>query len=190
MLGLKKSGLVLSAVFTLAGCNYQNVEHSHSHGHDHGHIHDYDDSYSHSHSHSHSLHHGVLVPLFSAQQKVGYAELKLHDDKGDLELWLTVDKAGANPLDMGLNSEVRVSFPKLSTQQVQLRVRNTEKNEDEDGKGNLRGNNTNYFIFPGDTGVDAAFLTGKEFASDAVISFEKDGVQYTTDVFVLRPHTH
>lgn len=36
-------------------------------------------------------HHGMLVPLTveGSDEAVGYAEVKLHDDKGDIELWLT-----------------------------------------------------------------------------------------------------
>ncbi len=180
MSGFTKPALLLSLLFIIAGCVQQQGGHTYSYGHTHGH----------GDSHSHTLHDGIVVPLFSAQQHVGFAELKLHDDKGDLELWLTKDEAGGNPFDLPLNSEIAVSLSKPGTKSVALRVRNIEMNEDEEGKGNIRDSKTNYFIFPGDTGADAAFLMGKDFASETVISFVVGGVRYTTGTFKLRPHTH
>lgn len=168
-------GYLLSLLITVAGC-------SHQHGdHDHG--------YNHDHSHVHTRHHGISVPLFSGQQRVAFAELKLHDDKGDLELWLTMDEIGGKPFDLLLDSDITVSFPKLA-KEVTLKVRNRENNEDEGGKGNIRDGKTNYFIFPGETVANAVFLTGKDFSSEAVISFVADGVKYSAEPFMLRPHTH
>ena len=173
---LTKPGLLLSLVFIIAGCVPQQGSQTYNHGYAHG--------------HNHTLHDGIVVPLFSAQQRVGFAEFKLHDDKGDLELWLTKDAAGGNPLDLPLNSEITVLLPELGTKAVALRVRNIEQNEDEDGKGNIRGSKTNYFIFPGDTGADATFLMGKGFVANTAISFVAGGVRYTTEAFKLRPHIH
>ncbi len=165
-------GLLLSLLFVIAGCTQQQTRHTHAQGY------------------THTLHDGIVVPLFLAEQRVGFAELKLHDDKGDLELWLAQDEAGIVPFDMPLNSKIMVSFIELGTKTVALRVRNIEKNEDEDGKGNIRNSNTNYFIFPGDSGADATFLTGKDFASKVVISFVENDITYTSKIFKLRPHTH
>ena len=176
MLKLKASGLLLSFALMSAGCMQLPV--NSSSGHDSG------------HSHSHALHDGVMAPLFAAQRQVGYAELKLHDDKGDLELWLSHDDDGKLPLDLPLNTKITVFFPQLATQAVTLRVRNDARNEDENGQGNIRGGQTNYFIFPGDTGADATFLMGKGFASETAISFVVNGVTYTTQAFTLRPHVH
>lgn len=191
--GVMKSGLLAALVLMLSGCihnlDIQTSEHAHSHDHDDG-SHHHSHSHGDDHRHSHALHHGMVLPLFSAKQHVGYAELKLHDDKGDLELWVTEDKAGQHPIDLPLDAEISVSFPELAYKTVTLKVRNTERNEDEDGKGNIRTNMTNYFIFPGDTGADATFLMGKEFASDTVIYFETEGTKYWTGTFKLRPHTH
>ena len=122
--------------------------------------------------------------------KAGFAELKLHDDKGDLELWLTEDEAGTKPLDIPLDAVITVTFPKMDQKVVQLKIRNGEKNEDEDGKGNIREGKTNYFIFPGDTGADASWLMGKEFAAEVVITFSTGGANYSTAAFELKPHTH
>jgi len=83
-----------------------------------------------------------------------------------------------------------VRFAELGNQAVQLQVRNTTTNEDEDGKANIRGNKTHYFIFPGDTGVDASFLVGKEFSSDVFVSFLVGGEAFTSSTFTLKPHTH
>ena len=145
--------------------------------------------HSHEHGHSHTRHHGIAVPLFSDQKQAAYAELKLHDDKGDLELWLTIDEDGHSAFDLLLESKITVYFPKLA-KTVVLKVRNQKNNEDEDGTANIRNKKTNYFIFPGDTGTDATFLIGKSFASEAIISFVADGKKYTTKPFILRPHTH
>jgi len=168
--------------------------HSHGDGHDHdhgdGHSHDHSDGGEHAHGHDETPHHGIVVPIWTGQNKVGFAELKLHDDKGDLELWLTEDEKGTKPFDLAKNSVITVTFPELNDKAVKLKIRNGEKNEDEDGKANIRGNNTNYFIFPGDTGADASFLLGKKFVSKVVISFANTDTRYVTDEFVLKPHTH
>ena len=164
-----KSSLVLLSLIAV-GCAP-----GHHHGHHHG------------HAHGHSPHHGIVKPFASSGEQTGYVELKLHDDKGDLELWLTKDEAGKQPYDLPLDSVITVDFPKLG-KTVKLQVRNTSKNEDEDGKGNIRAGRTNYFIFPGDTGVDPAFLVGKDFASKVVVSF--NGGASKTRSFELKPHTH
>ena len=155
--------------------------HAHSHhGHDHG---------NHSHAEGGSPHHGLMNPFKSGDKSIGYTELKLHDDKGDLELWLTQDDKGKSAYDLTIASEIKVHFPDLK-KDVTLKVRNTEKNEDEDGKVNNREGFTNYFIFPGESGEDASWLMGKEFKSNAYITFTVDDVEYKTETFELIPHTH
>ncbi len=146
----------------------------------------------HGHAHGvgggHSHHHGVTAALLDG---AGHLELKLHDDKGDLELWLTKDEEGEKPLDLPLTAVIQVTLvhdAKPTT--VELRVRNTEKNEDEDGNGNIRDGKTNYFIFPGDTGADASWLQGKAFKAKAVVAFEMDGAQVRSARFELVPHDH
>ena len=153
-------------------------------GHGHGHGGEGD------HAHGGTPHHGVVEVILSGRNASGFAELKLHDDKGDLELWLTSDKQGAHPLDLPLDTEITVSFSDLNDKKVTLRVRNSDKNEDEDGNGNIREGKTNYFIFPGDTGADASFLMGKEFVSKVVIFFSNGPSHNMTSEFELRPHTH
>ncbi len=131
---------------------------------------------------------GFVVPLSGPAGPVGYAELKLHDDKGDLEIWLAKDNKMTSPLDVTADSVITVEFPQLS-KSAQLRVRNTEKNEDENGKANLRDGKTNYFIFPGTSGADPAWLMGN-FRSQAKITVPAPDGPYTSEAFTLVPHTH
>ena len=183
--------VLYSAVFAgslvLSGCGHG---HSHNHGsHSHG-------SHSHGHSdHSHgehlrTPHDGVLTPLFdSTSQQVGHVELKLHDDKGDLELWLTA-LPSSTPFDIPLGSKIKVTFIDLENKEVLLKPRNKVNNEDENGNGNIRNDKTNYFIFPGDTKESASFLVGKSFSSKVLVSFVVNGQLFKTTSFVLKPHTH
>ncbi|MDC0087955.1 hypothetical protein OAI07_00270 [Akkermansiaceae bacterium] len=139
--------------------------------------------------HDHTPHLGTLAPFHSTNGQSGFVELKLHDDKGDLELWLTEDKAGKKPFNLPLDTVISVTFLE-SDKTVQLLVRNREKNEDESGNPTISDGKTNYFIFPGDTGADPSFLLGKHFSSNTVLSFSSPDSQHATPPFVLRPHTH
>ncbi|MEM1108460.1 MAG: cobaltochelatase subunit CobN [Planctomycetota bacterium] len=164
--------------------------HTHADGHTHDHAHDGD----HDHVGSHD---GVLAALRASDgQRVGEIELKLHDDKGDLELWLLAPD-GATPYDLAADTPITVTFETVEGKAakngtaVTLAVRNLDQNEDEDGVANLRdGNQTNYFIFPGDTGADASWLQGKEFEAEVLVSFKVGGETFRTDAFRLIPHTH
>lgn len=143
------------------------------------------------HGHAHTPHDGMIAPLQDqAGAAVGFAELKLHDDKGDLELWLAKDQAISLPLDLPVDSEVEVSFSDVGGKTAVLRARNKVQNEDEDGTPNLRDGKTNYFIFPGDSGQDPTWLMGAEFKSAVQLTFTADGKTYTSEEFVLVPHTH
>lgn len=139
--------------------------------------------------HDHTLHEGIVVPFRTGSAQTGFLELKLHDDKGDLELWLTQDEGGLTPFDLPLDAIIKVTFPTLK-KTVKLQIRNNTKNEDEDGLGNIRDGKTNYFIFPGDTQADASFLVGKSFSAEVIVSFASSGVDYATSPFKLFPHTH
>jgi hypothetical protein len=145
---------------------------------------------AHSHNHVHTPHMGITAPFHSGESHVGFVELKLHDDKGDLELWFTKDEAGSKPYDLTLNTPIKVTFLNIEQKTVELRVRNNKNNEDEQGQGTIRGDKTNYFIFPGDTGSDASFLIGKSFVAKVAITFTVNEVTYTTKPFELKPHTH
>lgn len=143
------------------------------------------------HAHGHSPHDGMVARLMDKTgSAAGFVELKLHDDKGDLELWLAKDQLITQPIDVPSNSEIQVSFLDVDGKTVVLRVRNADQNEDEDGTPNMRNGKTNYFIFPGDTGQDASWLMGAEFKSAVQVTFSVDGKSYTSEEFVLVPHTH
>ena len=134
---------------------------------------------------------GMLAELKDgSSQAVGFIELKLHDDKGDLELWIAKDRGITKPLDINANEKITIEFASAEQKSATLAVRNMEKNEDEDGHPNMRDANTNYFIFPGDTGVSADWLKGTKFKSNVTISFSGNGTDYKTDSFMLIPHGH
>ncbi|HEY3394494.1 MAG TPA: hypothetical protein VGK58_17410 [Lacipirellulaceae bacterium] len=144
-----------------------------------------------AHGHAHTPHDGVVAVLNAVPGgNAGFVELKLHDDKGDLELWLGKDREMTQPLDIPADTVINVSFKDRPGKTATLAVRNNEQNEDEDGKPNLRGGETNYFIFPGDSGQDPTWLMGKDFRSAVDVSFTADGKTYRSEEFVLVPHTH
>lgn len=151
-------------------------EHGHEHAHgDHG---------------EHGPHDGMVAAFMGPDGKeAGHIELKLHDDKGDLELWIATDDGITKPFDLPLDATIAVAFPSMS-KDVTLAVRNKDQNEDEDGAATVRDGKTNYFIFPGDTGADAAWLVGKDFKARVTVSFTLDGTAYTTKPFELVPHGH
>jgi len=136
-------------------------------------------------------HDGVAAPLLDTKGRVaGWLELKLHDDKGDLELWLTENGEGGGALDISLDATPVATFPGLDNRMVKLNVRNTTKNEDENGVANIRGGRTNYFIFPGGTGADASWLMGADFKSTVSVSLHGWAATLSTLPFVLVPHSH
>ncbi len=145
----------------------------------------------HGHEHIDSPHLGVVSKLFTnSGEHVGHVELKLHDDKGDIELWVAKNEKIDIPLDLPLNSVVKVKFIDHNNKEILLKVRNNEKNEDEDGKINLRDSKTNYFIFPTSSDQETTWLKGKEFSSIVTVSIEADGKVYYSDELVLVPHSH
>lgn len=121
-----------------------------------------------------------------AGEGIGTVEIKLHDDKGDLEVWLN---KGGKPWDLALDSQLTVAFPDLE-KKVMLAVRDQETNADENGESMIREGRTNYFIFPGDTGEDASWLQGHHFAETAVLTFKAGGAEARTEPVVLKPHGH
>ncbi|MEP4077955.1 hypothetical protein [Haloferula sp.] len=138
---------------------------------------------------------GFVYRLVGADDKgIGSAEIKLHDDKGDLEVWLNQGSLaesirGGMPWDMALDTQLTVEFPGLE-KEVTLTVRDSDTNADEAGKSMIREGKTNYFIFPGDSGADASWLQGHEFEEAAVLDFEADGVAASTKAIKLVPHGH
>ena len=180
--------LSLSLLLTLTGCPAGQSKAGDAHGHDH------DAAADHPHGdgggHDGGGSDGVIARITQADSKVGYLRLKLHDDKGDLEMWLARDAEFAQPFDLPLDSTITVTFTDKESRTTTLRVRNRDKNEDEDGGPNVRDGRTNYFIFPGATGEDAAWLKGADFLATVKVAVSADGKDYTTSPFVLRPHTH
>lgn len=130
--------------------------------------------------------HGFLYPLFDGDDKqVGTAEIKLHDDAGDLEIWLTRGGHEGEPWRLPLDTSLTLDFPALGNS-LQLAVRDRETNADESGQSTIHDGKTAYFVFPGATEADASWLTGEEFAAKAELRFE----DATTGQIVLRPHVH
>jgi hypothetical protein len=143
----------------------------------------------HGHEHVEGPHEGVPATFQGGGTK-GWLELKLHDDKGDLELWLGQDDRFSQPFDLPLASTVEVEFVDGGGRKVTLRPRNSERNEDENGVPNVRDGSTNYFIYPSQDGEDAGWLCGKEFQSIVIVRFTRGGEAFTSAEFVLKPHTH
>ena len=141
----------------------------------------------HGHVHEETPHHGIMVAL---EGGAGHLELKLHDDKGDLELWLTKDSVGEQPLDLPLSTIIRVTLIDKDNRTVELRIRNGDRNEDEDDVANIRDGKTNYFVFPGATGADATWLQGKTFNSLTLVKLEINGKAVRSEEFSLAPHVH
>ncbi|MEE3055134.1 MAG: hypothetical protein VYB34_15490, partial [Planctomycetota bacterium] len=134
----------------------------------------------HGHEHIEGPHHGVPAE-FTTGGDTGQLELKLHDDKGDLELWLFRDKALTSPFDLPLASSVEIEFIDVDGRKVSLHPRNTEKNEDEAGEPNVRDGGTNYFIYPSKEGEDASWLKGKAFQSIVIVRFSLDGKESVSE---------
>ena len=129
---------------------------------------------------------GFLQPVFDSEgTQVGTAEVKLHDDAGDLEVWLTVGGYGGDPWRLGVETTLVLEFPDLD-RTVTLAVRDRIRNEDESGASTIVDGTTSYFVFPAETGEDASWLMGTEFAARAELRLEES----TTGPFILRPHVH
>ncbi len=102
----------------------------------------------------------------------------------------TKGQAGDQPLDLPLESVAKIDFSTKGGRSVELRVRNTETNEGEDGVSTIRDGRTNYFIFPGETGADAKWLMGTDFEATVRLSISGDGIDYKAGPFELKPHVH
>jgi hypothetical protein len=134
-----------------------------------------------------SSHEGRVARLEDpAGLHLGYVEVKLHDDKGDLELWLVGTKGG--PLDVPLSTKLTLTFSAPQAKVITASPRDQTTNPDEDGKPNARTGATNYFIFPGDTGADATWLKGSDFKGLLTVSVPRDGVSLASPTFELRAH--
>jgi hypothetical protein len=129
---------------------------------------------------------GFLYPVFDqAGNQTGTIEIKLHDDAGDLEVWLKRGGYKGDPWLLPTATVLTLNFPVLD-RNVSLAVRDHDRNEDESGASTIVDGNTNYFVFPGETESDASWLMGSDFAAKVELSFGDT----TTGIFVLRPHIH
>ena len=137
----------------------------------------------------------------------GFAELKLHDDKGDIECFLT---DMGEPLDVPSFTVINLSFPNRTDaipKIVELEPRNEDANEDEDGNPTMNpgpcfGKDgpaygmTSYFVFPGEReDEDSEWLKGLAWRDVVKLEMEveegaaKGTFMYETDPFVLVPHS-
>lgn len=171
----------------IGGVTYNpELDAGHDHDHDHG-DHDHD-----GHDHHHGpAGEGVKAALTNASgTAAGHIELKLHDDAGDLELWVTKDADGHEPLDLPLDTVITVAIGSgADAKTVNLRVRDTDQNANEEGESTVRDGRTNYFIFPGETGADASWLKGSGFSAPAVVTVPAEGGPLIAKL-TLVPHKH
>merc|ERR1719486_871971 len=96
----------------------------------------------------------------------------------------------SKPLDFPADTVITVTFPTHGNRSIQMSVRNKDKNEDEEGKPNMRDGKTNYFVFPGDSGQDPSWLVGEKFRSTTTLTFKSADKSYRAPPFVLVPHSH
>jgi hypothetical protein len=143
----------------------------------------------HGHEHKDGPHAGIPA-TFAGGGILGHLELKLHEDLGDLELWLSHDEHFSKTFDLPLSSEIEIEFIDLGGRKIALRPRNQEENEDESGKPNVRDGRTNYFVYPSVAAEDASWLRGKTFQSIVVVRFARDGTEFVSEEFVVKPHAH
>lgn len=135
-------------------------------------------------------HDGISTPIYDKSGTLaGFLELKLHDDAGDLEIWISRDGAMTQPMDIPADTIIKASFLAHSGRSVDLKVRNHGQNEDEDEKPNMRDGKTNYFIFPGDTGDDSSWLQGEKFRSMVEVTFSVGEQMYKTIPFTIVGHS-
>jgi hypothetical protein len=143
---------------------------------------------------------GILSVFRAADdtKRCGFLELKLHGDAGDLELWMYTNAGGQTswqshmgkpvPFDVPKETVIRLTFLSHAGKALDMRVRNGDKNEDEEGTPNMRSGGTNYFIFPGESGQDPEWLKGEDWRGVVRVRFQVDDKSFVCDPFVLVPH--
>ncbi|MFM1848928.1 MAG: hypothetical protein RL417_2402 [Pseudomonadota bacterium] len=134
-------------------------------------------------------HGGVIARCKSEDEKPIYAEIKLHDDKGDIELWLAQSADFKTSLLLPVATRLSLTF-REHPKTIALAVRDEKSNKDEDGVSHLKDGGTDYFVFPGETGADAAWLQGGEFIDEAALSIEGAALGVSCPVITVVPHTH
>lgn len=134
-------------------------------------------------------HSGVPVQLTSDRAEIVFGELKLHDDKGDLELWLARDSSGEDPFRVPVSTTITLEV-REPERRITLAPRDTTHNKDEAGTSRIVAGQTDYFVFPGESGADAAWLQGREFIAEVRLSSEISGTRFTSGWITLVPHHH
>lgn len=115
---------------------------------------------------------GVLAELRDAAgNPAGWAEVKLHGDAGDLELWLARDRRITVPLAVPAAAVAKLELAGPG-RAAELRARDTVANKDERGRATLADGRTHYLVYPGETGADASWLKGEDFRSPAKLTVE------------------
>jgi len=136
-------------------------------------------------------HHGWMIKLYSPDgTHNAWAEVKLHDDKGDLEVWYTQLENLGEPLSLELDTLNACTFP-VRELKTDFFVRNRKKNEDEDGNPTILNGKTNYFIFPTRADQDPKPFLGESFASPATLTVgDPQAPRLQSPSFLLVPHVH
>jgi hypothetical protein len=128
---------------------------------------------------------GVLVELRDASgNPAGWAEVKLHGDTGDLELWLARDNRITSPLlvPVAVVAKLELLGPSRA---IELRARDAQSNKDARGRVTVAEGRTHYLVFPSETGADASWLKGEDFRSRSRARLTVEGL---TAEFDLKPH--
>ena len=134
-------------------------------------------------------HEGVVTTCSSTNAPSFFAEIKLHDDKGDIEIWLGKTADFKDSHSIPPTAKVALGFSEHG-RSVDLAVRDLRSNLDEDGTTRLKDGVTDYFIFPGETASDARWLQGGEFIDEVVLTVTHSGGSRVCEVVTLIPHSH
>ncbi len=118
---------------------------------------------------------------------VCHAEVVLRDDEGDMECRLFEDQHGNEPFGIPISPSLTTLFLQPEQRAANLQVRNTVINEDENGVPNIRGEKTDYSIYPGESGEERKWLAGSDFTGWMSIFFSANGTTHSSDVFRLIP---
>lgn len=134
-------------------------------------------------------HGGVVAGCASPRQGGLFAEVKLHDDKGDIEVWFGEDGDFKKPYLIDPRAKVSLRFYERS-RSIDLAVRDLTSNNDETGVSRLKNGLSDYFIFPGESGSDATWLSGGEFIDEVTLTLQKSDETVHCETVTLVPHVH
>ncbi|MEM0969016.1 MAG: hypothetical protein AAGJ31_06690 [Verrucomicrobiota bacterium] len=118
-------------------------------------------------------HGGRLHPVFGEDGgQLGRAEIKLHEEAGKIEVWLTSGGFGGPVWDLSPNAKLTLTFPDLGRQIVMTGRDTGGATPVGGGKGTGRAKGTNYFVFPGEVETEDSWLEGPGFVAKAVLVLE------------------